>query len=462
MSQRAFTAYGQPLALDPRAFGMMIAIPPTERKHRLVGQVAVVDVRGPLMSHADPCADSYDAIRARVAASLADHPRAVVLSIDSPGGLVGGMLDCARDVRSMCDAARVPLIAYVDGCAASAAYALACAASRIIVSPTGIVGSIGCIDALIDETARDAALGIRYSLIASGARKTDTNPHAATSEAAIFAAQELVNGLAGEFFQHVSAHRGIAVDRLIALEAGLVHGYRAVELHLADAVSTFDQVLASAGAGADVAATSAQTTPATGDDMNEKEEAFRAYLQGIADDEKSDEKAKAWAKARLSALTAAATPPTGEEKTEEAPPAEPKKEEEEEEAKAAASATAIASKALAIAERGERARILGSRPDLTADQHKALASVSLDSLETVLRAIPRASAKPAATAVVASIRGEGQGGDGARMTLEQANAALGFKADPSGIVREGLAVNYHAMTTAEARAHLASKTGGAQ
>jgi hypothetical protein len=48
------------------------------------------------------------------------------------------------------------------------------------------------------------------------------------------------------------------------------------------------------------------------------------------------------------------------------------------------------------------------------------------------------------------------------MTLEQANAALGIKAQASGIRREGLASVYPALTPTEAKALLQTKNGGAR
>ena len=391
---RLFTHYGQPLALDPRAFGLVMMEPPKPPEARVIDGVALVEVQGPLMHHPDPCADSYDAIKSRVLGVLAERPSALVLSIDSPGGLVSGCFDTSDEIRAACDAAGVPLIAYVDGQATSAAYALACVASKVYVPPTGIVGSIGVLDAIVDGTVQDRAMGLGFTLIASGARKTDGNVHAQTSDAAIAAAQARVDGLAALFFDHVSRRRGLPVDKVASMQAGLVHGAQAVLAGLADQVATLDQVLALVREGAEVtnAATAAsqQESP-----VDEHETAYRASLKAIVDDEKAEAKAKAKAAAILAAMDC--------EPDDDEPPAKEPDGDDEPAAAAAPAAAAqapaapAASALAARVDRIERTAIMATRPDLSEAQRTALAKIPVESLEVALSAIPRAVVpKPAA------------------------------------------------------------------
>src|SRR5690606_4935218 len=133
----------------------------------------------------------------------AAKPRAVILVIDSPGGLAQHCFEPSRALRAKCSAAGVPLFAFVDGSACSAAYALACAAERIAVTPTGLVGSIGVFETLHDQSAADTAMGLAYRVVTSGSRKTDGNPHVPISDGAVSAAQAAVDQLAGLFFSLV-------------------------------------------------------------------------------------------------------------------------------------------------------------------------------------------------------------------------------------------------------------------
>ena len=76
--------------------------------------------------------------------------RAIILNVDSPGGEGNGIAELADTIRAA--TAQKPIVAYVDGLGCSAAYWLASACEEIVCAPTSIVGSIGTIIALIDDT----------------------------------------------------------------------------------------------------------------------------------------------------------------------------------------------------------------------------------------------------------------------------------------------------------------------
>ena len=99
MILRTFSPPGL-LALEPRAFGLVLAAPYKPHSEERDG-VAVIGVRGPLMHHDDDFCESYDQIKRRVSAALASTCRAVVLAIDSPGGLVSGCFDTAAELRAL-------------------------------------------------------------------------------------------------------------------------------------------------------------------------------------------------------------------------------------------------------------------------------------------------------------------------------------------------------------------------
>lgn len=232
------------IALEPKAYGAFFETddpaPPDVK-----GGIAVVAIRGPLMHHRSWWFDSYDDIRARVGAALEAKPDALVLSIDSPGGLVSGCFESATALREAAAAAGVPVWAYCDGQTSSAAYALACAASKIYAPATALVGSIGVLDALIDATAADEQYGVKVQLIASGKRKTDGNPHQAISDEAIAAAQGRVDELAAHFFEHVANSRpAMTVETVRGLEAAQVTGAHAERVGLVDGLASFDELLA--------------------------------------------------------------------------------------------------------------------------------------------------------------------------------------------------------------------------
>ncbi len=435
------------LALAPMAFGGIFeaSAPPALE---LRDGFAIVRVRGPLMHHPEWGFDSYEGIRGRVAEALEATPRAVILALDSPGGLMSGCLETARELRAMATAAGVPLVAYVDGQATSAAYALACAAERISAPATAIVGSIGVIDSLVDATAQDAMYGLRFQLVTSGARKADGNPHAPISDEAVAAAKARVDALAGIFAEWVAETRPLTVDEVRALEASITHGAEAEGLGLVDDVSSMDELLASLAGGQIAGA--AERTKAEGTTMPTEYEEGVSKLRKAA--EGDDENAKA-ARRMLAALE------DGDEKAEgdEEAPEEPKDgdekaegdEEEKPEAKAAASLAAKLSalsadvRALkARSEKEERKALRASRSDIADEVFEALASTPLEEVRRIVGAIPRSKAPaPAATATVQATRGAGQGDGAAARLAPEAKAELdrrmGLASAKAGVVERG-------------------------
>lgn len=311
-TRRSTFAPREALALDPRAFGLSFDLEDAPAGVQVRDEVAIIDVAGPLMNASGWFWDSYDAIRSRAAQALSmtPAPKALVMRIDSPGGVVAGCFETARELRSMAERAGVPLVAYVNGQCTSAAYALASAASRIVAPETAIVGSVGVIDALVDARAADAMMGMKVELIASGARKTDGNPHAEITDDARKLAQERVDTLAEMFFGLVAEHRpALTPEGLRALEAGVLLGGAAKKAGLVDEVATFEALLARLASGEE------ETEMAGYDDA-------LATLRQIAEDE-NDENAEN-AKKMLAALEE----DDSEDDSEDAPAPAPKEDEE--------------------------------------------------------------------------------------------------------------------------------------
>jgi signal peptide peptidase SppA len=211
-------------------------------------QIAVIPIHGTLVRRtvgleAESGLASYAAIASQLDAALANpNAAAILLDIDSPGGESGGVFDLADRIRSA--ASVKPVWAVANDMAFSAAYALASSASRIFVSRTGGVGSIGVIAMHVDQSAKDAQDGVRYTAVFAGDRKNDLNPHQPiTGEAHAFLQGE-VNRVYGLFVETVAKHRGLQAEAIVATQAGLFFGTDAVSAGLADAVGSFDDALA--------------------------------------------------------------------------------------------------------------------------------------------------------------------------------------------------------------------------
>lgn len=227
-----------------------MAVPSIQKRPSIDAPVgiAVIPVVGSLVRRTvglDPASGftSYAEIAGMVDAALADASvEGIVLDIDSPGGEAGGVFELGERIRAA-DAIK-PVWAVAADSAFSAAYAIGCAASRLLVSRTGGVGSIGVIAMHVDQTARDAQQGYRYTPITAGDHKNDFSPHEKLTPDAHARLQAEVDRLYGLFVDHVAAMRRLDVDAVRATEAGIYFGQDAVASGLADAIGSLDAVLA--------------------------------------------------------------------------------------------------------------------------------------------------------------------------------------------------------------------------
>ena len=177
--------------------------------------------------------------------SYAEIAGMVDAAISDPGGEAGGVFELSERIRAA-DAVK-PIWAVASDAAYSAAYAIGCAASRLVVTRTGGVGSIGVIAMHVDQTARDAQQGYRYTPITAGEQKNDFSPHEKLGPDAHARLQAEVDRLYGLFVTHVAAMRRLDADAVRATEAGIYFGEEAVSAGLVDAVGSLDSVIAEFG-----------------------------------------------------------------------------------------------------------------------------------------------------------------------------------------------------------------------
>nr|WP_283771491.1 S49 family peptidase [Chelatococcus sp. YT9] len=167
---------------------------------------------------------------------------AILLDLESPGGEAGGAFETAALVRKVRE--EKPVIAMVNGMAASAAYAIASGASRIISIPTGLAGSIGVIMLHIDISEYLAAEGVKPTLIFAGAHKVDGNPYGRLPDAVRARFQKDIDAFYSLFVQCVAAGRkGLSAAAIRSTEAETFLGREAVRRGLADDLGTLEEVI---------------------------------------------------------------------------------------------------------------------------------------------------------------------------------------------------------------------------
>ena len=230
---------------------LAVSIPQARARIDAPAGVAVIPVLGSLVRRTmglDPVSGftSYAEIAGMVDAAISDPSvEGILLDIDSPGGEAGGVFELGERIRTA-DAVK-PIWAVASDAAYSAAYAIGCAASRLVVTRTGGVGSIGVIAMHVDQTARDAQQGYRYTPITAGEQKNDFSPHEKLGPDAHARLQAEVDRLYGLFVTHVAAMRRLDADAVRATGAGIYFGDEAVSAGLVDAVGSLNSVIAEFG-----------------------------------------------------------------------------------------------------------------------------------------------------------------------------------------------------------------------
>ncbi len=215
--------------------------------------IAVLNVSGGLVNRpaegmCDPGPISYARMRQSFDAALADPTvEAVILRLDSPGGMVAGCFDLADHIASR--RGDKPIFAMVDDYAYSAAYAIAAAADEIWVTRTGGVGSIGVIAYHYDQSGWDAKIGLKVTAIFAGAHKNDGTPHAPMPDDVREHLQQRIDGLRLLFAQSVANYRGMALQAVLDTEAETYNGQTAIDAGLADRLGTWHDLVAHVAAG---------------------------------------------------------------------------------------------------------------------------------------------------------------------------------------------------------------------
>ena len=209
------------------------------------GDIAVVSLQGVLMPAAGGLfallfgGGGLDTFQSQLAAAAADSDvQAIVMNVDSPGGVVDQIPETAQQIRDV--RAVKPVVAVANTQADSAAYWLASQADEIVVTPSGQLGSIGVYQMHRDMSEAHAMRGIAPTLISAGKYKVEGNPYEPLGADAKASMQADVDDYYGMFSADVAKGRGVTQA---AVKSGFgegrsLHARQAVDAGLADRVDT--------------------------------------------------------------------------------------------------------------------------------------------------------------------------------------------------------------------------------
>jgi protease-4 len=161
--------------------------------------------------------------------------KAVILSIDSPGGTVAGAEALYHAIRRLAE--KKPVVAVVDGIGASGAYIVALASDRIFAPRNALIGSVGVIFQYPNFGEALKHLGISVEEIKSSPLKAAPNGYTPTSPEARAAIMSLVEDSYGWFKGLVRERRSLDDAQLKTAADGRVFtAHQALPMHLIDQI----------------------------------------------------------------------------------------------------------------------------------------------------------------------------------------------------------------------------------
>lgn len=217
--------------------------------YQLYGNVAVIDVKGPLTNHESWLNEffgitSYGSIRNKLVEAHADsRVQEIVLNVDSPGGSATGISDTGELIKQI-DRSK-PVTAFASGTAASAALWLATSAGATFASETSMVGSLGVICTVMDATGALEKDGLKATVIRTGPKKALGGPYETLTDDAKEEIQKQLNHLHDIFVETVADNRGLTVDHVRSQigDGSEFIGEQARQVGLIDGITTLDALV---------------------------------------------------------------------------------------------------------------------------------------------------------------------------------------------------------------------------
>ena len=203
---------------------------------------AVVAITGEIA--ADSSANAQGIIDALALAFDSTDAKAVVLSIDSPGGSPVQADEVYREIRRLRKLhPAVPVYAVIGDMGASGAYYIAVAADKIFVNPSSLVGSIGVIMPGFGVPNLMQKLGVEDRTMTAGEHKNLLSPTHAVDPVEREHVQRVLDAVHRNFIAAVKAGRGSRLSQSPELFSGYFwSGDQAIALGLADAVGSVASV----------------------------------------------------------------------------------------------------------------------------------------------------------------------------------------------------------------------------
>jgi protease-4 len=175
--------------------------------------------------------------------------KGVIIRVNSPGGTISASDHIYKEIRKFRNEEDKPVIAFMQGMAASGGYYASVACEKIIAEPTAITGSIGVISwYLVVQELLEQKLGVLPVTIKSGQKKDwPSSFRAPTEEELQYVRDKMITPALERFVEVVAEGREasltLAEVRQLAEDAGIYGAREALDEKLIDEIGYLDEAV---------------------------------------------------------------------------------------------------------------------------------------------------------------------------------------------------------------------------
>lgn len=205
--------------------------------------VGVITIEGEIQYDGSTCSPDGLKEQLDIAASN-DHIKAVVLRVNSGGGVATAGEEMTEYVKRFKEETGKPVVVSSAATNASAAYEISSQADYIFTAKTTSIGAIGTAMQLMDYSGLLEMLGISVEDITSSDSKDSTYGTRGLTDEERKYYQNQIDQINDTFIQNVADGRGMSVEEVEKLATGLTFtGLQAVDNGLADEIGTKEDAM---------------------------------------------------------------------------------------------------------------------------------------------------------------------------------------------------------------------------
>jgi len=205
-------------------------------------KIAVISVQG--IINGEKARDIYSQLKT---ARKDKRVKGLIVRVNSPGGTISGSDQIYNEIRKYRDKEEKPVVAFMQGVAASGGYYTSVACEKIVAEPTTITGSVGVIAGhFVLQELLEQKLGIKPAIVKSGEKKDWPSLFRPfTEEQRQYIQEKLIDPAYNRFVEVVADGReALTLDDVKRLADGSIYwADEALAEKLIDKIGYFDEAI---------------------------------------------------------------------------------------------------------------------------------------------------------------------------------------------------------------------------